>query len=87
MKFTVKLRHDEADARWDVFDDPRVCNNLDAFAFGKVMAEIWNNDLKPGETRMRILNAQVLGPGKKRFMLGPVNPLQHDLFKTNRRMQ
>jgi hypothetical protein len=81
MKFAIKLQHDNGDARWDVFDDPRVNNNLDAFAFGKVMAETWNNDLKPGETTMRILNAQVLGPGLKKRTLAPYTPNQLDLFK------
>lgn len=71
MKFAVKIKHKGQPARWDYFDDPRVTSHLDAHAFGVVLSEMWNNDLKPGETRMRILNAQVLGPGRKR------QPLPH----------
>lgn len=87
MKFAIKLRHDHDQPRWDFYDDPRVRSNLDAFAYGKVMAEYWNNDLKPGETRMRILNAQVLGPGRKMKQLPPPDPRQLDLLPRSRRVQ
>jgi hypothetical protein len=89
MKFAVKLKHQGQPARWDVFDDPRVNDNLDAFAFGKVMAEGWNNDLKPGETTMKILNAQVIGPGKNKKRLPPPDARQLDMLsnRSGRRMQ
>ena len=88
MKFAVKLKHQGQPARWDFFDDPRVTSHLDAFAFGKVMAEYWNNDLKPGETVMKILNAQVLGKGRARQPLVTLDG-QMDWLQTthSRRMQ
>lgn len=89
MKFAVKIKHKGQPARWDYFDDPRVNDHLDAAAFGKVMAEGWNNDLKPGETRMRILNAQVLGPGKNKKRPPAPDPRQLDMLanRGSRRMQ
>jgi hypothetical protein len=88
MKFAVKIKHKGQPARWDYFDDPRVNDNLDAAAFGKVMAEGWNNDLKSGETKMRILNAQVIGPGKNKKQV-IWNSGQLDMFsnRSSRRMQ
>lgn len=87
MKFAIKLCHlgdrEQINPHWDYYDDPRVKSNLDAFAYGKVMAEYWNNDLRPGEKRMRILNAQVLGPGRARQPLVTADPRQLD-WLTNR---
>lgn len=93
MKFAIKLCHVDHDGtqfepHWDYYDDPRVKDNRDAFAYGKVMAEYWNNDLRPGEMSMKVLNAQVIGAGKKHRQL-PVDPRQLDLLspRTSRRMQ
>lgn len=88
MKFAVKIKHRNQPARWDYFDDPRVNDNLDAAAFGKVMAEGWNNDLKPGETKMRILNAHVIGPGSKKKP-AQIDPRQLDMLthRSSRRTQ
>lgn len=88
MKFAIKLCHTTTDGEqinphWDYYDDPRVKTNLDAFAYGQVMAEYWNNDLRPGEHPMRILNAQVLGPGINRKQRPPVDSRQLDML-TNR---
>jgi hypothetical protein len=86
MRFAIKIKHKGQPARWDYYDDPRVNDNLDAAAFGKVMAEGWNNDLKPGEKPMKILNAYVIGPGKK-HRTPAIDPRQLDLLRPNRRMQ
>lgn len=85
MKFAIKIVHEgHAEApHWDYYDDPRVKTNLDAFAYGKVMAEHWNCDLRPGESAMRILNAQVVGPGNNRKHSFAPDPRQLDML-TNR---
>lgn len=91
MKFAVKFRYEDPndgfEDRWDHYDDPRVNSNLDAHAYGKVLAEYWNNDLRPGEPIMKILNAQVLGPGSNRKRLPPPDPRQLDMLRPNRRTQ
>lgn len=94
MKFAIKLCHvnhdsEQINPHWDYYDDPRVKSNLDAFAYGKVMAEYWNNDLRPGEMAMRVLNAQVIGPGSTKKRLPPPDPRQLDMLapRTSRRMQ
>jgi hypothetical protein len=92
MKFAVKIC-DVAETgryfneRWDHYDDPRVNSNLDAHAYGLVMAEYWNNDLRPGEYPMRVLNAQVLGPGSNKKRLPAPDPRQLDLLRPSRRTQ
>lgn len=94
MKFAIKLCHvnhddEHLNPHWDYYDDPRVASNLDAFAYGKVMAEYWNTDLRSGEMSMKILNAQVLGPGKnkKHMRMPKPDPRQLDLLTPNRRTQ
>jgi hypothetical protein len=92
MKFAIKLCHDDEgeqiNPHWDHYDDPRVKDQRDAFAYGKVMAEYWNNDLRPGDLPMKVLNAQVIGPGSTKKRLPPPDPRQMDMLaKTSRRMQ
>jgi len=93
MKFAIKLCHidegEHVNSHWDHYDDPRVQSNLDAFAYGKVMAEYWNNDLRPGDLPMRVLNAQVIGPGSKHKRIPPTDPRQLDMLapRASRRMQ
>jgi hypothetical protein len=92
MKFAIRICHEDegtqVNPHWDYYDDPRVENNLDAFAYGKVMAEYWNNDLRPGDLPMRILNAQVLGKGSNKKRLPPPDPRQLDMLaRTSKRMQ
>lgn len=88
MKFAIKLCHtandgEQINPHWDFYDDPRVKSHLDAFAYGVVMAEYWNNDLRPGEHPMKVLNAQVLGPGINRKHSIASDPRQLDML-TNR---
>jgi len=91
MKFAIKLCDDHdgqhVNVRWDYYDDPRVTSQLDAFAYGKVVAEYWNNDLRPGEYPMKVLNAMIVGPGRKRQPLITADPRQLDwLPNPNRKM-
>lgn len=64
MKFSIKIA-DENHSWWEEYDDYRVNDNRDAFAYGKVLCEYWNSDLRQHEKPRKILNAQITGPGKK----------------------
>lgn len=83
MKFTVKIG-DGIKTWWEEYDDPRVQSNLDAFAYGKVLCEYWNSDLRQHESPRRTLNAQVTGVGKNKRISVKVDPNQLDLFKARR---
>lgn len=80
MKFQVKIS-DQLKSWWEEYDDPRVKTNLDAFAYGKVLCEYWNSDLRQHETPRKVLLAQVTGPGtSKKYVLPKVDRNQLDLF-------
>lgn len=83
MKFSVKFTNLDSPETswWEEFDDPRVKDNRDAFAYGKVICEYWNSDLRQGEQERKVVNAHVTGPGKKRqYPLSKVDRNQLDLF-------
>jgi hypothetical protein len=89
MKFIVKFAEYSdgqlANDWWEEFDDPRVRDNLDAFAYGKVVTEYWNADLRPGEGMRKVLNAKVTGKGRKGSRSLPkVDRNQLDMFHHRR---
>lgn len=62
MRFKVKFT-DGRDEWWEENDRAEVRSQRDAFLFGKVLAEYWNTDLRPGEAARKVLNAAILGKG------------------------
>lgn len=71
MKFKVKIVEDGTtmiparDPWWEDYDHPAVKTTRDAFAYGKVLCEYWNSDLRPTELPRRVVIARVVGPGQK----------------------
>lgn len=68
MKFKVKIAELGDDARdpwWEDYDHPDVKTARDAFAYGKVLCEYWNSDLRPDELPRKVVNARVTGVGQK----------------------
>ena len=87
MKFSVKFAeigtvlHIARDPWWEEFDHPNVKDNRDAFAYGKVICEYWNSDLRPDELPRKVLNARVTGKGSvSRRIVPRVDRNQLDLF-------
>lgn len=86
MKFSIKFAEysDHNPPKldwWEEFDHPSVKDNRDAFAYGKVVCEYWNSDLRPGEGKRKVLNAHVTGKGeKKRRVIPRIDRNQLDLF-------
>lgn len=79
MKFTIKYT-DGVTEWWEENDRAEIRTQRDAFLFGKVLAEYWNTDLRPGENERKVLNARILGKGKDKGRLipsGPTLPLKH----------
>lgn len=68
MKFKVKFTEMGEDVRepwWEDYDHPSVRTQRDAFAYGKVLCEYWNSDLRPSEMPRRVLMAIIMGIGQK----------------------
>lgn len=92
MEFKVKMAEKGNNPReswWEDYDHPSVKTQRDAFAYGKVLCEYWNSDLRPTELPRKVVNAQVIGPGKNLNRIPLPDPGQMDMLAPagNRRMQ
>lgn len=89
MQFKIKLTElgDNVRAWWEDYDHPSVKTQKDAFAYGKVLCEYWNSDLRPTEVPRKVVNARIIGVGKRPLKKRKELPGQLQLFNQGKRLQ